>query len=223
MFDDKLIEEVRNNNFERVKELVHNGASASFKNSLSVKLAAETGNIEMLQFLIDNGGNVFDKENSEDFKDALCYACHAGHLEMVNYLIKLGVGINKLRPVDNYDLSAIEYALDIENLEIVMALKKAGASSSDYYRHYDNNITPLMLAVKRNDYENLDLLLKFGEDLNKFIPPFKNDEFDSDYESTILHYALKNSDLKMFSYLIEKGALINQEDFIECLWHLRIA
>ncbi len=56
----------------------------------------------------------------------LHWTCQNGHLNVVKFLLSIKVNVNA---VNMYNYSALDYALDRKNPEVVQLLKKAGAKS----------------------------------------------------------------------------------------------
>lgn len=56
----------------------------------------------------------------------LHWTCQNGHLSVVKFLLSIKVNVNA---VNVYNYSALDYALDRKNPEVVTLLKKAGAKS----------------------------------------------------------------------------------------------
>lgn len=102
--EDSLHRACENNDLDRVKELVRNGADIQqrkrcIKGSMTIPgtpfhKACEVGNIEIVKYLLRKGSNIdsfsgFDNR-TEGSRSPLGIACYNGHLDIVKYLIERG-------------------------------------------------------------------------------------------------------------------------------------
>ncbi|VDM95139.1 unnamed protein product [Thelazia callipaeda] len=150
--------------------------------------AANTGDVEVLEALRENGANLSAVDYSG--RSALHVAASAGHLDAVKYLLAQGVSAH-LR--DNRDENALVCAVRTKNKYSINVLRSVGAVIS---------INPLRLGVELcicascGDMEALNSWLAAGADVNQ-----------SDYDGrTALHIAVKCNNEQMVSCLIDQGA-----------------
>ncbi|WP_159461948.1 ankyrin repeat domain-containing protein [Salirhabdus sp. Marseille-P4669] len=112
---------VSSNNLEAVKMLLSAGAEYEFEGITPLMIAAENGNIDILNVLIEAGGDINKIANGTE--TALILAVRAGHADMVQELINYGVDVNP--PIDGY--SPLNEAIYYGDTEIIDMLKQAGA------------------------------------------------------------------------------------------------
>lgn len=159
---------------------------------------------EILQLLVQHGFNTKTSYNTNYI-----------HLTIRAELRKPGtvdvVGITKILldsgvPVNDFDecrQSALLMAILMRNPDLVSLLLERGA-------HFDVKIrTPagvetnfLCVAIQKNSKAIIDLLLKYGVDVNG----------KTEFGWTALHTACVNRRVEAVSHLIQKGALLNVED-----------
>lgn len=90
-----LFDEIRNNNWQNVNQLIQNGADVNAKDKYGLTPmhgAVEKGNLEMVKLLIKNGAVVNAKDNDE--KTPLFYAVDNKSHDMVTTLIQKGADVN---------------------------------------------------------------------------------------------------------------------------------
>ena len=83
----ELLEAVKNNDLESIKDLVEQGANLHTENEEALRCAAEKGHLEVVKYLID-------LHASED--GALRWAAEYGQLEVVKYLLEHGADSDTL-------------------------------------------------------------------------------------------------------------------------------
>ncbi len=93
-----------------------------------------------------------------------------GYIDLVKRCINLGANLENC---DDYNRTALWYALNINNFTIAETLLKAGANPNINIRYFDSNDTvPLCLWVIGRDHyiKKFELLLKYGAvlTLNKY-------------------------------------------------------
>lgn len=81
----------------------------------ALSFAALFGNMQMFKLILKYGGNIHAAS-----EESLRCACYGGHLEMIEYLIKLGADINKTN-------EPLWYARYKGNTEAINLLLKYGA------------------------------------------------------------------------------------------------
>ena len=126
----------------------------------------------------------------------LMEASHAGHSDVVRYLLVNNADVSK---TGFYGSSALHHASESGHLDIVNMLIPKGANieaENEFCR------TPLMIAAERGHLSVVEVLISSGASLNK-----KNKR-----GCTALHYACHNGDLDIVNMLISKGANIDTED-----------
>ena len=92
---------------------------------LHLVFECEYPEIEIIEFLLDNGANINAKNNRGE--NVLRYACeHYGIEDIIKFLIEKGADINMK---DNIGRSALEAACKLEDLPVVKLLIENGASA----------------------------------------------------------------------------------------------
>lgn len=152
-----------------------------------LQLAAQTGKIACIRFLLENGADI-----------KLCYgksfepillAADAGHVDAVRILLDAGAEIDRLRPFSfpyDYDF-AKEDAHDEEEEEKVNTY---------------TNVTPLIAAASADYPEIIKLLLERGAELD--LP-------DTAGRTALWHAVIANA-RKSIKLLLDVGANVNMKD-----------
>ncbi|XP_008271084.3 26S proteasome non-ATPase regulatory subunit 10 isoform X2 [Oryctolagus cuniculus] len=109
----------------------------------------------------------------QDSRTALHWACSAGHTEIVEFLLQLGVPVNDK---DDAGWSPLHIAASAGRDEIVKALLGKGAQVNAVNQ---NGCTPLHYAASKNRHEIAVMLLEGGA----------NPDAKDHYEATSMHRA----------------------------------
>jgi hypothetical protein len=120
----------------------------------AVEKAAETGNLELVTYLVEKGAKIGD--------DAVEKAAETGNLELVTYLVEKGAKIGD---------DAVEYAAKTGNLELVEYLVKNGAKIGDdavsgAVRNRKSNVVKYLVRIgaKITDHDAMIDYLKSVEE-----------------------------------------------------------
>ena len=205
-------------------------------------LAAANGNLDILSYLFEQGGNVNASSSSEyadpwslpsEFDDylpiwrtPLIVALTNGHNDAFTFLIDKGADVNLQ---DHRGYTALHYAVESKNFNAVSCLVHNGA---DINLFTSSKQTPLMLACQSCNMETINFLLNKGADVNlqningKSALHFACSDIcywliqnladvnvcDNDNYWTPLMQACSNSDVKKVVMLIENGAKVDLQD-----------
>ena len=206
---------ISQNNIEKVKTMVENGANLEEKTSWSTTLyltplllAAKKGCIEITKVLIKAGAdmNTRDKHGLSPLHLAVKYAPLRKVEGIVNTLIRSGAEIN-----DKCDegwsplhLAVEEHLLDIAEL---LLYNRANINATYLDKVSKIAVTPLLLAIEEEKYEMAKLLITKGADL------YPNMEDNS----SILHLVVKedtnNEQLDFIRFLLKNGSNIEAITF----------
>ncbi|XP_041252389.1 26S proteasome non-ATPase regulatory subunit 10 isoform X1 [Onychostruthus taczanowskii] len=132
----------------------------------------------------------------QDHRTALHWACSAGHTDVADLLLGLGVPVNDK---DDAGWTPLHIAASAGRDEIVKALIAKGAHVNAVNQ---NGCTPLHYAASKNKQEIAIMLLENGAD------PDATDHF----ESTPLHRAAAKGNLKMVQILVQHNATLDIRD-----------
>jgi len=103
----------------------------------------------------------FDLKSLNDNNILLIFSSKYGYLELVKFLIKIGVNINQ--KVNYNGQTALMYASLYENLEIIQLLIENGVNIN---QKSSNGWTALIYAYKIGNLEIVKLLIKNGANIN---------------------------------------------------------
>ena len=158
--------------------------------------AAEMGNYEELQSMIQEGANV--NIYGTNGSTSLILAAENGHDECVNLLIKSGACVND-KETDILKNTALMCAVREGKNNCVKLLIRAGAdvNSVDYFGE-----TLLFIAITKQSKELVDILLQSGANVNKI---------DAKGISP-LHYTVLYQQEEFFRSIYEAGADVNISD-----------
>lgn len=163
-------------------------AQFGYYNINCINEAMDHENIDLIELLLQNGANVNSKTSTKD--TILFKALEKKNIDVVKLLLTHGAKVNILG--QNGD-SPLTYAIENCDCQMVDTLLQNGANVN--FKNSNHDI-PLIVAVD-NPRENLEIvkiLVQCGANL---------DAQDS-YGNTALHLAVKNEDLELVKYLVEK-------------------
>ncbi|RYE06024.1 MAG: hypothetical protein EOP33_02130 [Rickettsiaceae bacterium] len=195
---------VYKNYYEYLHQLVKNGDTniaeldnMDFEDSSGVTLlhvAASLDHIEMVRFLIANGGNVGAK--NKEGKIPLHNAVSKGYIDIVKVLIEAGSGVNAS---DNNERTPLHLAAEHGRIEIVRLLITNGGN---VHANDKEGNTPLHLAAEHGRIEIVRLLITNGGNVHA-----NNKE-----GNTPLHDAASNGCTDTVRVLIEVSSDVNASD-----------
>jgi len=117
-------------NLDIVHRLIKEGADINIVGNSPLMIAAERGDLELVNFLIDAGMKINDSSttwmNCSD--NPLYFACKGRNVEILKIFLKSGLDVNIC---DNYESTLLFFAIKFGNLEIVRTLFEAGSVTFD--------------------------------------------------------------------------------------------
>lgn len=181
-----------------VRLLVENGALVNYINEKGESPLIEScrathyRDLEIVELLIKFGAVVNLADNRYD--SPLLAACRSENFGVIEILVNFGADVNYINQSGD---TPLKVSFLKENYEIFEYLIEMGA---DNYNPYPNNETeywPIHSAVINGDYYSVICMLNNGIDVNQ-VSAIRN--------TTALHLAIENEDLKMINLLVERGA-----------------
>lgn len=160
--DQQLIDAVKNKQNNQVKQLVAAGANVNvFDNEKQTPLyiAAEQGNFECVQYLLEHGADVNAMSGEYVPCSALSIAAYQGHFDIMHFLLEHGANTQN---ENTLLLSSVRNG----NLEIVRLLLEHGANPN--VLNLQIAATPLIYALihQPNNQALIKMLLDYGADPN---------------------------------------------------------
>ncbi|MDR1590806.1 MAG: ankyrin repeat domain-containing protein [Puniceicoccales bacterium] len=194
------------NDFEKMKELVGKGIEIDGADiSLAWEGAIASGNIEMVEFLVEEKNNMRSNPNP-DSDTPLHMAVKKGNIEMVKVILEHNkTAANKDLTTENYEKDTpLAWAIKEGKKEIVDLILSQDASvlegclaKKDMY-----GVTPLHMAVQKGDVESAKRMIELGADVNA----------ENKNGGTILEIAVWNKDKDFTEFLLEHGAKWDVQD-----------
>ncbi len=176
--------------------LVSNGANIK---KFDIESIVNSGNVEMVKFLIDKGINL-------EAKNAIYYAVKSKQTPILNFLLKENYTPNLICPRWTISITPLMKAIQNEDILSVKMLVEAGAKTNSMNTKGE---TVLLLAI----------LSKNDEILNYIINNNTKDNFKDDQEVIrIVQICIKNDLAEILQKLIDKGLDISKlsiADFLE--------
>ena len=205
-------------------------------------LAAANGNLDILSYLFEQGGNVNASSSSEyadpwslpsEFDDylpiwrtPLIVALTNGHNDAFTFLIDKGADVNLQ---DHVGYTALHHAVESRNFDAVSCLVHNGAGVNLFTSI--NKHTPLMLTCQSYNMDAVNFLLNKGADVNLqdrdgnsalhfacsdicywLIQNLADVNMCDNHNCTPLMQASSKSDVKKVAMLIENGAKVDLQD-----------
>jgi hypothetical protein len=177
--DEALRLSAENGHLEIVQYLVGRGANINLANGYALHYSAGNGHLEVVIYLVEHGANLYAK--------ALTISASNGHIWIVKYLVeKCCVDINSTY--------ALHYSADNGHLEVVRYLVERGADI-----HKDKEAALVTSAARGQ----LEVVKYFIEECGADI--YAND-------NGVLRYSVIYGHLHIVKYLAERGANIQDID-----------
>ncbi|XP_064642669.1 putative ankyrin repeat protein RF_0381 [Lineus longissimus] len=174
------------------EELMGRGAN-------DVRMCKEDGYITFLKLLLDNGADVGLELDDQGF-GLLHKAGESGDIELVKLLLEYDT--TTLESAANMlEKTALYCACESGHEDIVRALLEKGANPNPKFDKYGRlHIYPLDVAVRRNQYSMVEMLLSSGA---------KTDVFDPDDGNAPIHVAVINQSNDIVELLLTRGASLD--------------
>ena len=177
---------------EVVKLLIEKGANVNAKTNIEatpLHLSVAFNNKEITEMLLDNGAEMEEKDDSSStpFQIALINE----RRDMAKLLISKGAKVHfKVKALEG-QMSPLNVTLlhGWKDIAELLLLNGVNPNESDYYSN-----SPLHNAVKIEDMEFIELLVKYGADLS-----IKNDR-----NQTVLDLAKEKGSNQIFDFLLKK-------------------
>lgn len=161
---------------------------------LPLMTAVKTGDLELINLLLDGGAEV---DKGRENITPLMVACYLGHADAAMLLIKRGANANAQTTTPDRvkeKISPIIIAGKAGNIELVKVLWEAGVPSTN------KKATLLVDAARRADVGEIQSVLKEGAD------PNEQDPLTRDYA---LEKAAERCDVEAVKILISAGAIVH--------------
>ncbi|MCA9487373.1 MAG: ankyrin repeat domain-containing protein [Nanoarchaeota archaeon] len=154
-------------NWEIVEYLLEKGANieTTNKNGFTPLLwAVDQNSLNTVKILVENGADI-EAKREDDYKgrNSLITAVYLDYFEIVKYLVESGANVNA---VDNEGKTALDYAIEEENQEVIDYLISKGAVSGSGSTIPDVSFTLTAMdnvAVNVYTQEEYDKLMQFYE------------------------------------------------------------
>ncbi|CAH2031670.1 ankyrin repeat domain-containing protein [Trichlorobacter ammonificans] len=217
-----LYNAIADNKLEEVKNLIENGEGLSYSHaydySSPLLQAAESGHLEIVQYLLDRKYCCVDDGNDQTWYSPLIVACENGHAEISELLLKHGANVARQYEKETesdetyatYQEQGYPLTLAVENghTEIVRLLLCHRADTESIRWSYDgqwnSEETPLLLALRQNSFEIAELLLKHGADID-------GECLVNGETCTPLSYAMSKKMKEWIDFLTKNGADISKK------------
>lgn len=230
-----LITAIKNDNIEKVRELLDSGADVNHITRWGrtpLIIAALEYRLDIINILLENGADINHKDSRD--KTAFMYAIEYNKVEVARELLKGDVNINDENNKDalielinrreKYDM--IKFLLDNG---MVYDFEKYNSSNKINYNHFNSFINNGIINI-------VELFLERGADPNYYrleytplIIAIINNNYElaelllnsgadpnrtrtMDCEKTPIFYAIYGNNIELVRLLIERGADINRED-----------
>lgn len=212
-----------------VQLFVENGVNINQKDERPLSKASESGNLEIVQYLLKTG-----KNSQETLNDALWALCDArpkpDTLKIAQRLLEYGAQVNS--QAGFYNTTPLHGAAEKGPLELVKLLVSKGAKVNAVDKEFS---MPLAKAVQADNLEIAQFLLEQGADktINHADTEFQTAIFkarsakmaqllianganvsDRDKKglSVLLHAVVRHLDFDLLKVLLQNGADINAQD-----------
>ncbi|WP_214303322.1 ankyrin repeat domain-containing protein [Wolbachia endosymbiont of Erebia cassioides] len=196
---EQLFNAVRQNNLDKVRELINQGASINAQEvgiygKKPIHIAAENNNKNIIEFLLSRGVSIDDTERVGN--TPLHYAAWRGGLEAAEFLVDRGASINA---ADNSGKKPVHVAAENNNKNVIEFLLSKGVSVDEIDK---NGWTPLHYTARFSQLEAAKLLVDKGANINA----------QNVYGREPIHIAAEHDNKNIIELLLNKGVSVNEVD-----------
>ena len=185
----KLYDAINRKDIGEMRELMNEGADFRYKklNNLSTPFdaAIAAGCADICEILLQHGADVNQINGYGPDHSSLRLAFDVQNTEVGNVLLRYGASYNLFEILSNRDDAFLEFIL------------KCGVNPNTGI--YQDLYTPLMWAVRLDNIKAVNLLIKYGADVNAV----------SVHNGTALRVAVLLNEVEIAAHLIEHGAKID--------------
>ena len=207
---------IQTNNYEIITLLLQNNIlhEKNKKGWSPLLYSIKYKNLQIIDLLIKNGGDIFTKNNEED--NCLHISCFYDEINILKYFLSLGLNINS---INKNGQTPLIIAIIQNNISIVEFLLNNGSNVNNYGNisfffffklmiqfYFLFNWAPIHYVSYYGYEEILNLLINFNENLN-----LKDND-----QNTPLHIAIKKNNLKIVEILLKNGVKKNLKNFENC-------
>ena len=182
--------------FQVAKYLIDKGANLEYKTDSGLTplhVAIINDNIPAIGYLISKGADLTAKDAKG--LSVVFIAMKANCIDSLEYLLDIGFNANFY--CDSLSMTPLMFAVVLKSIPMAKIILNHNADVNGITK--ESMETALFIAVYCQNYEFIDLLLKYGAKINQQnIKGF-----------TALDYAIDNNDTKMINYLAQYGADVN--------------
>jgi ankyrin repeat protein len=202
-----ILEAIQDNRIEILESLIANGGldvNDVVDESSLLGLAAESGNLEIVQLFLDNGANVNLPSDNPDVTTALMDAVHSRSLEIVQLLVNEGANVNTIRDGGNFALKIsaeidaqeiFDYLQPLTSLELQREVEQALSQKST--KHKVNELTrDFIQSVRRTDTRRIRQMIGSEVNVNAC----------DEEGNTALMYACQKGKFETVQLLLKSGA-----------------
>lgn len=190
---DFLLKHGANPNLRGTRQL-HWTHGAEHGTEAPLSIAAQLGDLDLLNRLLDAGGNVNQPIEESDVEPALFSAVKGGSLRVVNRLLDAGADPNALCHTSVGLTTSLAEACKRQNTLVVEALLKAGADIHKYRDCGESNEPFIHTAARCGEVDMIRVLVKYGANVNEQCPGGE----------TALHKAAKSGRQNCIKALLEE-------------------
>jgi ankyrin repeat protein len=186
--------------------LVERGANVGTRTEFGVtplSLAAEVGNAEIIEILIDAGAD--PNERLSGLRTPLMMAARHGNADSVQLLIDAGSEVNA---VERRGQTALMWAAAEGNQQAVEVLLARGADANI---RLESGYTALLFAARNGRTEVVELLVSSGVDVNAELQPAKGYERAPRRGMSALMLATESGHFELAIRLVDAGADPNDQ------------
>lgn len=229
-----LFEAVYKEDFEKVKELIENGAlvnERNYRKDTPLMIAAAKNELEIGKYLLEKGADVELSNMCGDTAWSYSTLHKANKLEP--FLKEMGAKVDIEKQVDLYDrIAKFGDAIRLGELEKVEEMVVSGKMNVHWLQ---NSLSPLVYAIQHRNVGAVKLLLSLGADENlsagEYYPPiyqaiisqsseilqamFKQKTLNLNFEHTELPllttFAVEFENLEALKLLIKNGAALDNQ------------
>lgn len=195
----ELFEAIKKEDFEKIKTLIDKGVDVNCANKdgdLALVKAIETGRLDIVAHLVENGADVNARDIIPYRKwPILLDAVMRGNLDMVRYLVESGANITV---TDDYGRTALMNAVIFKRLDIVKYLIEEKGMDIDAKNIYGHTAIVCLFNETNEEgtFEVLEYIIEKGADVN----------IRGASGATLLDMAIYYNDNELIQLLKSKGA-----------------